>query len=124
VNCNSDCTGHCLVFEPSARRLLIDHRPLELTTTEYDLLACLLLHAGRVVSRETLMSVVFGREFTPFDRSIDVHVSHLRKKLGCCRTLIVTVRTVGYLLRLKPAGQLFESGAAGAWVYEQVQPCR
>jgi DNA-binding winged helix-turn-helix (wHTH) protein len=89
-----------IVFEPAARRLSIDQRPLDLTTAEFEIVACLLHHIGRVVSRETLMRAAFGRAFNPLDRSVDVHVSHLRKKLGQHRQLIVTVRSVGYLFRL------------------------
>jgi hypothetical protein len=46
------------------------------------------------------MTTVFGRAFQPLDRAVDVHISHLRKKLGPQRAVIVTVRSVGYLLRL------------------------
>jgi DNA-binding winged helix-turn-helix (wHTH) protein len=95
-----DCSSCSIVLEPAARRLSVNQRALDLTTTEYEILACLLQHAGRVVSRETLMTAVFGRAFHPLDRVVDVHVSHLRKKLGCHRALIVTVRNIGYLLRL------------------------
>ncbi|MEK7831300.1 MAG: response regulator transcription factor [Acidobacteriota bacterium] len=55
---------------------------IELTGVEFDLLALLLGEAGRIVSREDLAKKVLGREFSPFDRSIDMHVSNLRRKLG------------------------------------------
>ncbi len=55
---------------------------IELTGVEFDLLAMLLREAGRIVSREDLAKQVLGREFSPFDRSIDMHVSNLRRKLG------------------------------------------
>jgi DNA-binding response OmpR family regulator len=55
---------------------------LNLTTVEFQLLEVLLRAAGQVVTREVLVRDVLGREFSPFDRSIDVHVSNLRKKLG------------------------------------------
>jgi len=45
------------------------------------------------------MTVACGREFNPLDRAVDVHISHLRQKLGCYGALIVTVRSVGYLVR-------------------------
>ena len=93
------CPSGSIVFEPATRRLSVNQRPLDLTTTEFRILACLLHHTGRAVSRETLMTAVFGREFNPLERSVDVHISHLRKKLGRDRGLIVTVRSVGYLLR-------------------------
>lgn len=55
---------------------------IELTGVEFDLLAVLLREAGHIVSREDLAQKVLGREFSPFDRSIDMHVSNLRRKLG------------------------------------------
>lgn len=55
---------------------------IDLTSVEFDLLALFLREAGRVVSREDLAEKVLGREFSPFDRSIDMHVSNLRRKLG------------------------------------------
>ena len=74
--------------------------PVELTNVEYELLALLLAAAGRVVRREDLVREALGREISPFDRSIDMHISHLRKKLGH-RTngveRIKTVRGVGYI---------------------------
>lgn len=63
----------------SARR---DRQELALTAVEFDLLSELLQHAGAVVAREELTRNVLGRELNPFDRSIDVHISSLRKKLG------------------------------------------
>lgn len=73
---------------------------VELTNVEYEILVLLLNSAGRVVKREELVRTVLGRELSVFDRSIDMHVSHLRKKLG--RRVgeverIKTVRGVGYI---------------------------
>jgi len=56
--------------------------PLELTTIEFDLLAALMRVAGSTISREDLVRNVLGRDFSPFDRSIDTHVCNLRRKLG------------------------------------------
>jgi DNA-binding response OmpR family regulator len=56
--------------------------PLDLTTVEFDLLAALMRVAGLTVSREDLVRNVLGRDFSPFDRSIDTHVCNLRRKLG------------------------------------------
>jgi two-component system response regulator CpxR len=73
---------------------------VELTNVEYELLALLLSSAGRVVKREDLVRTVLGREISPFDRSIDMHISHLRKKLGHRVgevERIKTVRGVGYV---------------------------
>lgn len=73
---------------------------IEMTTVEFDLLEALLRAAGRVVTREELVTQVLGRRFVPFDRSVDMHVSNLRKKLGHRIgevERIRSVRGVGYL---------------------------
>ena len=74
----------------------IGGRDIELTTLEFDILDMLMRSAGRVLSRDALMESMYNRKATPFDRSIDMHVSHLRKKLEHGRTLIKTVRGIGY----------------------------
>jgi two-component system response regulator CpxR len=73
---------------------------VELTGVEYDLLEILLRNAGQIVKREELVKEVLGRELSPFDRSIDMHVSNLRKKLGHQLNgleRIKTIRGVGYI---------------------------
>lgn len=78
---------------------------LPLTTVEFDLLEALMRAAGRIVSREDLVKSILGRNFTPYDRSIDTHVSNLRKKLGQRSDgveRIKTIRGVGYIYA-KPA---------------------
>ena len=77
--------------------------PVDLTTVEFDLLDAFLRNAGRVVSREELSETVLGRELAPLDRSIDVHVSNLRRKLGRGATeRIKAIRGVGYLYARPP----------------------
>jgi two-component system response regulator CpxR len=72
---------------------------LDLTAMEFDLLELLVRAGGRVVSRDEMAAVVHQREAMPFDRSLDVHISHLRKKLTPDgETLLRSVRGVGYLL--------------------------
>lgn len=71
--------------------------PVELTGMEFDLLDMLVRSAGRVVSREEITVALFEREATPYDRFLDVHISHLRKKLHDGQRLIRTVRGVGYM---------------------------
>jgi two-component system response regulator CpxR len=71
-----------LELDNAARVVRRGGEPLNLTTVEFQLLEVLLRAAGQVVTREVLVRDVLGREFSPFDRSIDVHVSNLRKKLG------------------------------------------
>jgi two-component system response regulator CpxR len=73
---------------------------VELTNVEYEILVILLSAAGRVVTREELVRSALGREISVFDRSIDMHISHLRKKLGRRAgefERIKTVRGVGYV---------------------------
>ena len=72
--------------------------PLGLTGSEFAILDVLTRAAGRVVSRDELSAVLHQREATPYERSLDVHVSHLRKKLDACGQVIIrSVRGVGYL---------------------------
>ena len=73
---------------------------VELTNVEYEILLMLLASAGRVIKREDLVRSTLGRELSVFDRSIDMHISHLRKKLGHNIgevERIKTVRGVGYI---------------------------
>ncbi len=83
-----------VTLDPGTRDVRMDGSPIQLTTLEFDILEQLMRSAGREVSRDELMDGLYGRKATPFDRSIDMHVSHLRKKLGGDR--IKTIRGVGY----------------------------
>lgn len=85
-----------VAIDPGTREVFCDERPVEMTTLEFDILETLVRSAGNVVSRDALMESMYNRKATPFDRSIDMHVSHLRRKLETDRTLIKTVRGVGY----------------------------
>ncbi len=84
---------------PATREVWVDGKPVEITTIEFDILDLLIRSAGRVVSRDELTAAIHQRKALPMDRSLDVHVSHLRKKLGELGGLIRTVRGVGYLFR-------------------------
>ena len=91
-----------LVLDPAARSVTEDGTAVTLAGREFDLLQALMLNAGRVLSREQLEQHLYswGREVD--SNAIEVHVHHLRRKLG--RTSIQTVRGVGYLLpRERPA---------------------
>ena len=83
-------------IDPGTRDVTRDGTPVEVTTFEFDILETLMRAAGRVVSRDDLMEELYGRKATPFDRSVDMHISHLRKKLEGDKALIKTVRGVGY----------------------------
>jgi len=79
------------------REAWIAGSPAELTQMEFDLLEILMRSAGRVVSRDELTLALFERKAAPYDRILDVHISHLRKKLEGGRSLIRTIRGVGYV---------------------------
>jgi DNA-binding response OmpR family regulator len=86
-------------LDPGGRRVSRDGQPVELTGTEYSLLELLLREAGSVVRRETLYREVLGRRSVPYDRSLDVHISNLRRKLGPLPDgdeRIKSLRGVGY----------------------------
>ncbi len=85
-----------VVLDPGTREVFCEGQRIQTTTLEFDILEILMRSAGRVVSRDMLMEAMYNRKATPFDRSIDMHVSHLRKKLEDGRTLIKTIRGVGY----------------------------
>lgn len=87
-----------LVLWPEKRRAEWKSRTLELTSTEFNLLEVLMRNAGRVVSKKELSEAGLGRPLARFDRSIDVHLSSIRHKLGEAAALIHTVRGVGYHL--------------------------
>ena len=84
---------------PQTREAWYGDRPIDLTSIEFEILEHLLRSAGRVVSRDEFTTVLYQRQSTPYERALDVHISHLRKKLELDgRPLIHTVRGVGYLL--------------------------
>ena len=84
-------------LNPTTREARIGGSPVELTEVEFDLLEMLMRSAGRIVSRDEITLALFEREATPYDRFLDVHISHLRKKLDGGRKLIRAVRGVGYV---------------------------
>ena len=85
-----------IAIDPGTREVKREGAEIEVTTFEFDILETLMRSAGRVVSRDELMEELYGRKATPFDRSVDMHISHLRKKLEGDKPLIKTVRGVGY----------------------------
>ncbi len=78
-----------------SRQVWVDDAQVELTATEFDLLRTLAEHRGMVLSREQLLERVWGYDFYGEERVVDVHIGHIRQKLGDDR-FIVTVRGVGY----------------------------
>jgi DNA-binding response OmpR family regulator len=91
-----------LTVDENARSALLGGEALSLTAVEFDLLASLAKSAGRVKTREQLLLEVADRNFDVFDRSIDVHISSIRRKLGDdpkAPKFIITVRSVGYMMK-------------------------
>jgi DNA-binding response OmpR family regulator len=91
-----------IAIDPESREVRLGEQPLVLTAIEFDLLLALARAAGRVKSREQLLLEVAERNFDVFDRSIDVHISSIRRKLGDdpkAPRYIVTIRSAGYMLK-------------------------
>ena len=89
-----------LVVDLQGYSAILGSKPLALTAVELGLLGELMLASGRVLTRDTLLDRVRGKDFELFDRSIDVHISHLRQKLNddvAHPRFIRTVRSVGYM---------------------------
>ena len=84
-----------LRMDTGARTVHVDESPVELTAIEFDLLRALVENRGRVLTRDQLLEKVWGGEYFGEQRVVDVHLGHIRQKLGL-DDLIVTVRGVGY----------------------------
>ncbi len=90
-----------MVMEISARNLWIGEERIDITAAEFDMLHLLLREVGRVVKREVMARDALGQRLLPFDRSLDLHMSRLRRKLGPLSNggeRFRTVRSVGYML--------------------------
>jgi two-component system response regulator CpxR len=90
-------------LDPASRAVLRGGVAVELTTVEFDILRLLLESAGQTVARERISEEVLTRRFDPFDRSVDMHISKLRRKLGPRaggEDRIKTIRSVGYIYTL------------------------
>ena len=100
-------TSGDISIDTAAREAWVDGAPLHLTTVEFALLEALVRNAGRALTREYLTGTALGRKLGAFDRSVDVHISNLRKKLDTHPGLehIKTVRGSGYLLTPRRPGE-------------------
>jgi DNA-binding response OmpR family regulator len=90
-----------LTVDPMRRSVRLDDRDIELKSRQFDLLALLARHPGQVFTRAQLLDLIWPRDFAGDDRTVDVHISRLRRKLGGLQTSelsIVTVSSVGYKL--------------------------
>jgi two-component system phosphate regulon response regulator PhoB len=92
-------TAGPITLDRSRRELEVDGEAVTLTSTEFGILWELLAARGRVLRREQLIDGVLGTHVVVTDRTIDVHIAALRKKLGRASMLIQTIRGVGYTLR-------------------------
>jgi len=93
-----------LVLDPAARTVRQDGTLIDLTDVEFTLLDVLMRAPGKVIEREALAEAVLGRKFNPFDRSLDMHISRLRRKLasdGNSDDRVKTIRGTGYQLVLR-----------------------
>ncbi|MCA9300244.1 MAG: response regulator [Phycisphaerales bacterium] len=94
-----------LEINEDVHQVLLDGEPVKLTLTEFRLLASLVKANGRVLSRSTLMSRAMGPGVTVTERTIDVHVTSIRRKLGEHASLVETIRGVGYRASSEPREQ-------------------
>ena len=89
-----------LEISASSRSVKLDEAEITLTSVEFDLLSALVREAGKIVKKEDLSEQVLERGLSPYDRSLDMHISNLRKKLGARPDggdRIKTIRSVGYI---------------------------
>ena len=87
---------HDLVINPKRREVLVDAKPVEVTFTEFAILHCLAKRPGIVFSRYQIVDAIRGSDYPVTDRSIDVQIVSLRKKLSSAGKYIQTVRGAGY----------------------------
>ncbi|WIO73875.1 response regulator transcription factor [Porticoccaceae bacterium LTM1] len=90
-----------LELQPSARRANLNGNALDLTSSEFNILEVLIQHPDQVVSKETISEMALGKPLERYDRSIDMHISHLRRKLDSGapeNPQILTIRGIGYQL--------------------------
>ena len=93
-----------LTVIPDAHRVIVDGEQVQLTRKEYDILVLLIKSGELVVTRERLLSEVWGYAFEGESRTVDVHIRTLRQKLGAAGGYVETIRGVGYCIRLNEEG--------------------
>lgn len=94
-----------ITLDRDRRNVALDGKPIELTATEFGILWELIAGGGRVLTRAKLIDAVLGATAVVTDRTIDVHVAALRKKMGKAGRFIQTVRGVGYAIRHDTGGR-------------------
>ncbi len=90
-----------LRLKASTRTAWIGDEPIEITTTEFDILDLLVRAAGRTVTRDELCGMLYQRTASPFERALEVHISRLRRKTAGAGVVIRSIRGVGYLLAVE-----------------------
>lgn len=90
---------HDIAIDRQRHLVTVGDHPVELTFTEFRILEYLALHPGWVFTRYQIVDAVRGEDYSVTDRSVDVHVASLRRKLGTARSCVQTVRGVGYRLK-------------------------
>ena len=98
-----------VMVDRERHRVTIDEQPLDLTPSEFGLLQALLRQPGRVFSRSELIDAALGGDSLVLERTIDVHVRSLRKKMGAHAVLVETVRGIGYRFRDPAAAVALEA---------------
>lgn len=92
-----------LVIDPEAHLVRVGEKAIDLTATEFRLLHTLVQRRGRVQSRDELLEVVWGYQYSGYGRTVDTHIRRLREKLGEACEWVETVRGVGYRFRREPS---------------------
>jgi two-component system phosphate regulon response regulator PhoB len=103
ANDDSVVVSQGVMVDRDRHRVTIEDQPLDLTPSEFGLLAALVRQPGRVFSRTELIDAALGGDSLVLERTIDVHIRSLRKKMGAHAVLVETVRGIGYRFR-DPAG--------------------
>ena len=85
-------------IDPKRRVAIINGKTVDLTYSEFEILFCLAKNPGWVLSRDDIINNVHGKEYSVADRSVDVQIYGLRKKLGHCGKYVETIRGIGYRL--------------------------
>lgn len=93
---NEHIAAQGLTIDTAAREVRCEGKLLDLTYKEYELLVYLAKNRDRVVAREELMEKIWGYNYIGESRTLDIHISSLRQKLGTCAECIKTIRNVGY----------------------------
>ena len=88
-----------LAIDPAEHRVQFDGNSIDLTAIEFKLLTTLAQRRGRVQSREELLRVVWGYEYSEYRRTVDTHIRRLREKLGSAAEMVETIRGMGYRFR-------------------------